>query len=168
MAAPDATAAAAARLRRRRAHPGGELLRAEGVGRDRGLRGLDGSVAGYLGNQTLVLATQVGGRAPWARPWAESASISGGAGGTGADGKVRGYSDGRFRGDSSLYGNAELRLGGRLPQEGGAVLLRWGLYDNLRRGRAASQRGEDSKKWHTGVGVGLQREPTGTPTAFGG
>ena len=49
--------------------------------------GIDGSVAGYLGNQKLVFATRVGGRALWGEyPWFESASISA-SGGKG----VRGY-----------------------------------------------------------------------------
>ena len=62
------------------------------------------AIAGYLGNQRLALATRVGGRAVWgAYQWFESASISG------DNHDVRGYYNGRYRGDSSLYGNAELR-----------------------------------------------------------
>ena len=167
MAAPDATAAAAA------PPASGVRIRAESfyvpegwdVTEDFG--GLDGSVAGYLGNQTLVLATQVGGRVLWGPyPWFESASISGGAGGTGADGSVRGYYDGRFRGDSSLYGNAELRwwIGHRKK---GVLPLRWGLTTFAESGRVWYE-GEDSKKWHTGFGVGLLVQLTGTPMAFGG
>ena len=153
MAAPDATAAAAA------PPASGVRIRAESFFVPEAwdvtakFGGLDGSVAGYLGNQTLVLATQVGGRVLWgAYPWFESASISGGAGGTGADGKVRGYSDGRFRGDASLYGNAELRwwLGHR---KRGVLPLRWGLTTFCESGRVWYE-GEDSEKWHTGTGSG--------------
>ena len=167
MAAPDATAAAAA------PPVSGVRIRAESFFVPKGwdvtgnFGGLDGNVAGYLGNNKLVLAAQVGGRVLWGPyPWFESASISGGAGGTGADGSVRGYYDGRFRGDSSLYGNAELRwwLGRR---RSGVLPLRWGLTTFCESGRVWYE-GEDSKKWHTGYGVGLMVQMTGTPMAFGG
>jgi hypothetical protein len=123
--------------------------------------GVEGSVAGYLGNQKLALATRVGGRTLWGTyPWFESASISGTAG------DVRGYYDGRFRGDSSLFGNAELRywLGHRKK----AVLpLRWGLTAFGESGRVWYA-GESSKKWHTGYGIGLMVQLTGTPMALTG
>ena len=129
--------------------------------------GVDGSLAGYLGNQKLALATRVGGRTLWgAYPWFESASISGGSGGMGAEGKVRGYYDGRFRGDSSLYGNAELRwwLGSRKK----AVLpIRWGLTGFCESGRVWYA-DEQSKKWHTGYGIGLMMQLIGTPMALSG
>jgi hypothetical protein len=167
MAAPDATAAVAA------APASGVRIRAEGffvpeawdVTADFG--GLDGSVAGYVGTENLVLATQVGGRVLWGPyPWFESAGISGRAGGIGGNGRVRGYYDGRFRGDSSLYGNAELRwwIGRRKK----AVLpLRWGLTAFCESGRVWYE-GEDSKRWHTGYGVGLLVQLTGTPMSVGG
>ncbi len=129
--------------------------------------GLDGSVSGFLGNQRLSLATRVGGRAVWGKyPWFESAGISGGSGGIGATGEVRGYYDGRFRGDSSLYGNAELRwwIGHRRK----AVLpLHWGLTTFCETGRVWYA-GEDSKRWHTGYGLGLMVQITGTPMAVTG
>ena len=79
---------------------------------------------------------------------------------------MRGYYDGRFRGDSSLYGNAELRwwLGYRRK---GVLPLRWGLTTFVESGRVWYE-GEGSKKWHTGGGVGLVVQLTGTPMAFGG
>jgi hypothetical protein len=129
--------------------------------------GVDGSVAGYVGGQKLVLATRVGGRKLWGvYPWFESASISGDAGGTGSMGGVRGYYDGRFRGDSSLFGNAELRwwIGHRRK----AVLpIRWGLTAFCESGRVWYA-GEDSKTWHTGYGVGLLVQLIGTPMTVGG
>jgi hypothetical protein len=129
--------------------------------------GLDGSVAGYLGNPRLSLAARVGGRTLWGDyPWFESASISGGSGGIGSEGKVRGYYDGRYRGDSSLYGSAELRwwIGKRKK----AVLpLRWGLAAFGESGRVWYE-GEDSKKWHTGYGLGLMVQLIGTPLAVNG
>jgi hypothetical protein len=123
--------------------------------------GAEGSLSGYLGSEKLILATRVGGRAMWGKyPWFESASISGTAG------NVRGYYDGRFRGDSSLFGNAELRwwIGKRQK----AVLpLRWGLVGFAESGRVWYE-GEDSKRWHTGYGGGLMVQLVGTPMAFGG
>jgi hypothetical protein len=166
MAAPDATAAVAA------APASGVRIRAEGffvpkawdVAADFG--GFDGSVAGYVGNQTLVLATQLGRRVLWGPyPWFESASISGDSGGIGGSGGVRGYYDGRFRGDSSLYGNAELRWW--IGRRKNAVLpLRWGLTAFGGSGRVWYE-GEDSKKWHTGYGGGLLVQLIGTPIAVG-
>jgi hypothetical protein len=122
--------------------------------------GVDGSLAGYLGNQRLVLATRVGGRRLWGPyPWFESASISGTGGG------VRGYYDGRFRGDSSLFGNAELRFW--LGHRKNALLpLRWGLTAFCESGRVwyAS---ESSNTWHTGYGGGIMTQLIGTPMALG-
>jgi len=123
--------------------------------------GVDGSVASYLGNQRLILATRVGGRTLWgAYPWFESASISGVAG------DVRGYYDGRFRGDSSLYGNAELRywIGHRKRP---LLPVRWGVSAFGESGRVWYE-GESSKKWHTGYGVGLMLQIIGTPMVISG
>jgi hypothetical protein len=118
-------------------------------------------VAGYLGNQKLALATRVGGRTVWGTyPWFESASISG------TDDKVRGYYEGRFRGDSSLFGNAELRFW--LGRRKKAVLpLRWGVTAFCESGRVFYA-GENSKKWHTGYGIGLMMQLIGTPMALTG
>ena len=166
MAAPDASAAAAA------APASGVRIRAESFFVPKAwdvtasFGGLDGSVAGYLGGRKLVLATRVGGRVLWGTyPWFESASISGDSGGIGSAGGVRGYYDGRFRGDSSLYGNAELRwwIGHRKK----AVLpLRWGVTTFCESGRVWYA-GEDSKTWHTGYGAGLLVQLIGTPMALG-
>jgi hypothetical protein len=129
--------------------------------------GLDGSVSGYLGNHRLSLATRVGGRTVWGPyPWFESAAISGGGGGMGSEGGVRGYYDGRFRGDSSLYGNAELRVW--IGHRKKAVLpLRWGLAPFVESGRVWYE-GESSKRWHTGYGLGLMVQLIGTPMTLTG
>ncbi len=119
--------------------------------------GVEGSLSGYLGGQRLVLATRVGGRAVWGDyPWFESASIGDG---------VRGYYEGRFRGDSALYGNAELRwwVGSR---KRGVLPLRWGLTAFAESGRVWLE-GEDSDKWHNGFGGGLVAQLIGTPMALG-
>ena len=167
MAAPDASAASAAQ------RVSGIRLRAESFFVPKGwdvtenFGGVDASVSGFLGNQKLAFATQLGGRTLWgAYPWFESASISGDSGGIGSDGKVRGYSDGRYRGDSSLYGNAELRIW--LGKRKKAVLpVRWGLTAFGESGRVWYD-GEDSKKWHTGYGIGLMVQLLGTPMALTG
>jgi hypothetical protein len=161
MAAPDATAAAMA------PPVTGVRVLAEGFFVPKGwdaaesFGGVEGSVSGYLGHQTLALATRVGGRALWGTyPWFESASISG------EYHDVRGYYDGRYRGDSSLYGNAELRwwIGRR---KGGVLPLRWGLTTFCESGRVWYA-DESSKKWHTGYGVGLMVQLVGTPMALSG
>ncbi len=167
MAAPDASAAVAPQK------VSGVRLVAEGFFVPKAwdvtesFGGVDGSVAGYVGNQKLVLATRVGGRTLWGMyPWFESAAISGDSGGMGSSGQVRGYYDGRFRGDSSLFGNAELRywLGHRKK----AVLpLRWGLTAFGESGRVWYA-GESSTRWHTGYGIGLMVQLTGTPMALTG
>jgi hypothetical protein len=166
-AAPDASAAAAAKP------ASGVRLRAESFFVPKAwdvtgnFGGLDASLAGYLGSRRLVLATQVGGRVLWGTyPWFESASISGDAGGIGSEGTVRGYYDGRFRGDSSLYGNAELRfwIGHR---KNAALPLRWGVTAFCESGRVWYP-GEDSNTWHTGYGGGLLVQLIGTPMALGG
>jgi hypothetical protein len=169
MAPPDATAATAAAPVSGVRVSGESFLVPKGWDVKDTFGGIDGNIAGYLGNQKVSLATQVGGRAVWGTyPWFESASISGDSGGIGSSNKstVRGYYDGRFRGDSSLYGNAELRwwLGSRKK----AVLpFRWGLSTFCESGRVwyAS---EDSKKWHTGYGIGLMLQLIGSPMAVSG
>ena len=161
MAAPDATAAALA------SPVTGVRLLAEAFFVPKAwdvtesFGGVEGSLAGYLGNQRLALATRVGGRTLWgAYPWFESASISGDVH------EVRGYYDGRYRGDSSLYGNAELRFW--LGKRKGAVLpLRWGLTTFVESGRVWYA-DESSKKWHTGYGLGLMLQLIGTPMALSG
>ena len=167
MAAPDATAAATA------APVSGVRVQAESFFVPKGwdatsnFGGVDGSLSGYVGNEKLVLAARAGGRALWGSyPWFESASISGEAGGTGATGDVRGYYDGRYRGDSSLYGNLALRFW--LGHRKRAVLpVRWGLETFCESGRVWFD-DESSKKWHTGYGLGLMVQIIGTPMVFTG
>jgi hypothetical protein len=161
MAAPDASAAPAPR------RVSGVRLLGEGFYAPKlwdvtgAFGGVEGSLSGYVGNQTLALATRVGGRAMWGDyPWFESASIS-----ANSD-EVRGYFDGRFRGDSSLFGGAELRwwIGKRQK----AVLpLRWGLSTFCESGRVFYD-GESSRRWHTGYGLGLMVQLIGTPMVLSG
>jgi hypothetical protein len=161
MAAPDATAAAMA------APVSGVRVVADTFFFPKGwdvtesFGGVEGSVSGYLGNERLAFATRVGGRSVWgAYPWFESASISGEVH------DVRGYYEGRYRGHASLYGNAELRwwIGKR---QRGVLPLRWGLTTFCESGRVWYA-DEDSKKWHTGYGLGLMLQLIGTPMALSG
>ena len=117
--------------------------------------GFDGSLSGFLGNQKVALALRAGGRKLWGQyPWFEAASIGG-------SDNVRGFDSNRFRGDSSLYGNAELRLW--LGRRSVPLLpVRWGLFSYLESGRVWLE-GESSDKWHTGGGVGLMTQLIGVP-----
>ena len=94
--------------------------------------GVDGSVAGYLGNQRLALATRVGGRALWgAYPWFESASISGdGATTCAATTTAASAATRRCTATPSCAGGSASARAAVLP-------LRWGLND-LRASPAAS------------------------------
>ena len=141
--------------------PGGGLLRSEGLGRDRELRGVDASVAGYVGSQRLVFATRVGGRALWGEyPWFESAQDLG-----------RGPRRPRLLRRSVPRRLVALRqrraaVAARPPQ-GRCLPLRWGLNTFVESGRVWYA-GEDSQRWHAGYGVGLMLQLIGTPMALSG
>ena len=131
---------------------------------------IDGEVRTYLTapiptNPTLAL--RVGGKKVWGTfPFHESAFL----GGPGfvdigsSDSHLRGFRKNRFAGDTSLYGNAELRF----------VLLpiklivpgEFGLFIAADAGRVFYvEDPDDADKWHTGVGGGfwfsfLQRKQT--------
>ena len=106
---------------------------------------------------TPTLALRVGGKKVWgAFPFHESAFL-GGPGFTTiglSDSHLRGFRKNRFAGDTSLYGNAELRLV-LLPIE---ILVpgEFGVFIAVDAGRvfyAEDPGGAD--KWHTGVGGGF-------------
>ncbi|MET0553456.1 MAG: hypothetical protein ABW221_10500 [Vicinamibacteria bacterium] len=65
---------------------------------------------------------------------------------------IRGLRRQRYAGDASVYGNAELRLA--LVDRGETFLSRLGVFGLLDGGRVFL-RGEESDRWHTGVGGGL-------------
>lgn len=117
--------------------------------------GLDGSIAGFVGNPRIELGLRVGGRKLWgAYPFFESATIGGSH-------DVRGYDTNRFRGDSSLFGNAEVRLG--LGRRKNPVLpIQWSLIGYYDVGRVWLA-GETSNTWHWGYGGGLLAEVLGVP-----
>jgi hypothetical protein len=105
-----------------------------------------GEAAGYLSGGPATLALRGGGKRVWGTyPFYEAAFIGG-------SNSVRGFRAQRFAGDSSAWGNAELRLFLTkfflvLPGEFGV----FGLGDG---GRVWLD-GESSDQWHTAVGGGI-------------
>jgi outer membrane protein assembly factor BamA len=117
--------------------------------------GIYGSVAGFLGNRRILLGVRVGGRKLWgAYPFFESATIGGSH-------TVHGYDTNRFRGDSSVFGNVELRLGlGRRKKP--VLPVQWSLIGYYDVGRVWLA-GETSDLWHQGYGGGILAEVMGVP-----
>jgi hypothetical protein len=104
-----------------------------------------GEMAAYL-TFGPTLALRVGGKHLWGRyPYHEAAFIGG-------PGTVRGLRRQRYAGDSSAYGNAELRL--RLFDFKLLVPIDVGVFGLADGGRVFFE-GEDSDQWHHGVGGGL-------------
>jgi hemolysin activation/secretion protein len=89
-------------------------------------------------------------------PYIEAASIGEGGLGAGALGEpqdtVRGYRARRYLGDSSVWGNADLRL--RISRMNLILPGSWGINGFADVGRVWLQ-GESSDTWHTGVGGGI-------------
>ena len=119
---------------------------------------VNGNVNGYLSaGQWATLAVRGGGQKVFGDyPYFHAASL--GAGGlergplVGANYTLRGFRARRFSGDSSLYGNADLRLRlGRLTLILPAHFGVFGLFDV---GRVWYQ-GEESDTWHTSYGGGV-------------
>ena len=123
-----------------------------------------GSVAGeartYLtaripANPTLAL--RVGGKKVWGNyPFHESAFVGGpGRVGLGqGEGPVRGLRKNRFAGDTSLYGNAELRLA--VAEIEFLVPGEFGLFGAADVGRVYyAGDPDDADDWHNGTGGGL-------------
>ena len=131
---------------------------------------IDGEVRTYVTariptNPTLAL--RVGGKKVWGTfPFHESAFLGGpGFAGIGSsDSHLRGFRKNRFAGDTSLYGNAELRL--VLARIKLLVPGEFGLFIAVDAGRVFfAEDPNDADKWHTGVGGGfwlsfLQRRQT--------
>jgi hypothetical protein len=124
---------------------------------EEGFGGVEGDLAAYVGNRTISLAARVGGRTLFGRyPWFESAFIGGSH-------SVRAYRWNRFRGDSSLYGNLELRLWSRATTP--ILPIRLGLVAYADSGRVWYE-GEESDTWHSGFGGGLLGQLIGMPMLF--
>lgn len=104
-----------------------------------------GEMAAYL-KFGPVLALRVGGKHLWGRyPYHEAAFIGG-------PDTVRGLRRQRFAGDASAFGNAELRL--RLFDFKLLVPIDVGVFGLADGGRVFLD-GEESDRWHHGVGGGL-------------
>ena len=93
-----------------------------------------------------VLALRAGGKHTFGRtPYHEAAYVGGGN-------TVRGFARQRYGGESSVYGNAELRI----PIARLRILVpgNLGIFGLADTGRVYLD-GESSETWHTGVGGGL-------------
>jgi hypothetical protein len=117
---------------------------------------VEGTVSTYLSagaKARATLALRGGGRHMLGGkyPFHNAAAIGGGGFFSGAD-SVRGFRPNRFIGDSSVYGNAELRL--YLSRFFLALPGEWGLFGFGDSGRVWLE-GEDSDTWHTSWGGGL-------------
>jgi hypothetical protein len=120
---------------------------------------VEGSAAAYLtpgGDKVPTLALRAGGKKVFGNyPFFEAAYLGGGLGSydiTAGDQTVRGLQKHRYAGDSSLFGNADLRIYVSrfrifLPGE-------WGVLGFADAGRVYLE-GDTSDKWHTGYGGGL-------------
>ena len=99
-----------------------------------------------------TLALRFGGKQVFGKyPFHEAAFIGGG-GMSDSSGTVRGFRSQRFAGDSSLFGNAELRF--RLSDIYIFIPGEFGIFGLTDIGRVFLE-GEDSNKWHSAVGGGL-------------
>ena len=122
--------------------------------------GIDGEVRTYVTAPiptSPTLALRVGGKKMWGTyPFHESAFLGGpGFSGNGkSDSQLRGFRKNRFAGDTSLYGNAELRL--VLARIKILVPGEFGLFTAADAGRVFfAEDPSDADKWHIGVGGGL-------------
>jgi hypothetical protein len=116
--------------------------------------GVDGYITGHAGNETVQLAARVGGQRVFGTyPWFEAAALGGQT--------DRGFHSHRFLGDSSLYGNAELRTYLGHPVFSSVFPVRFGLVGFVDSGRVW-RKGETSNTWHPSAGGGLLMKPVGT------
>jgi hypothetical protein len=119
---------------------------------------LGSDVATYLSaGKTVTLALRAGGETVLGRaPFRDAAYLGGGGlltGGVEQTGyTLRGFRARRFGGDSSLYGNADLRL--RLGQLTLVLPVHIGVFGLADVGRVFVD-GESSDKWHTSFGGGV-------------
>jgi hypothetical protein len=117
---------------------------------------VEGNASTYLtagANGRVTLALRAGGKHMLGEkyPFFNAATAGGGGFFSGQD-AVRGLHPNRFIGDSSLYGNADLRL--YLSRFFLALPGEWGLFGFGDAGRVWYE-GESSDTWHTSYGGGL-------------
>jgi len=119
---------------------------------------VSGNLNGYLSTgQWATLAVRGGGKKVFGDyPFFDAASLGGGGLEKGALGEpgftLRGFRAGRFAGDSTLYGNADLRL--RLGQATLILPAHFGIFGLFDVGRVWYT-GEESDTWHTSYGGGI-------------
>jgi len=114
-----------------------------------------GSAAAYLSAGSYfqpTLALRAGGKRVWGTYPFHEAAFLGGSLASGEGTTVRGLRQNRFAGDSSLYGNAELRL--FLTHFFLLFPADLGVFALADVGRVWFD-GEESDKWHRGAGGGL-------------
>jgi hypothetical protein len=127
---------------------------------------IEGSVSGYLSagdNDRATLSLRVGGRETWGRtPYFKAAFIGGGEFFSGAA-TVRGLRAQRFAGDSSVFGNLDLRV--FLFRAKFIVPTDFGVLGFGDVGRVFED-GKSSKKWHPGAGGGVWLAPLARTNAI--
>jgi hypothetical protein len=119
---------------------------------------VNGNANAYLSaGRWATLALRGGGKKVFGTyPYFDAASVGGGGLERGAIDEpgftLRGFRARRFSGDSSLYGNADLRL--RLGRLTLVLPAHFGVFGLLDAGRVWLE-GEDSNTWHTSFGGGI-------------
>ena len=119
---------------------------------------VDGNVNAYVSaGRVVTLALRAGGKKLFGiYPYTEAASIGEGGLGAGAleepRDTVRGYHKRRYLGDSSAWGNADVRL--RISRFNIILPGAWGINGFGDVGRVWLK-GESSDTWHAGVGGGI-------------
>ena len=152
----------------RRADSGRELLRAEGLGRDRGLR------RPRRQRRRLPRQPDAGARDPGRRARAVGPLPVVRVGQHLRAAPAAPGPTARCAATTTVASGATPRCTATRSCAGGSATARRGCCrcagasrPSVESGRVWYE-GEDSKKWHTGVGVGLLVQLTGTPMAFGG
>ena len=113
---------------------------------------MNSALSGYVGTSRVVLAGRVGGQHLFGDyPWFDSAFLGGH--------NDRGFRFQRFAGDSSLYGNAELRLWAARVR---VMPVRLGLFVFYDVGRVWLK-GNSDGDWHGSYGGGLLMHLLSTP-----
>jgi outer membrane protein assembly factor BamA len=133
---------------------------------DRTWGAIEGSVSGFYSvgeGDWATFAVRVGGRDTWGTtPYFKLAYIGGGAFFSGGS-SVRGLRTERFAGDSSVFGNLDLRV-----VVGRVKLVVPGDFGVLGFGDVGRvfEDGESSKKWHPGFGGGVWFAPLARTNAI--
>jgi hypothetical protein len=127
---------------------------------------IEGSVSGHWSageRDRVTLALRIGGRETWGKvPYFKAAFIGGGGFFSGGS-TVRGLRAERFAGDSSVFGNLDLRV--FVARMKIVVPGDFGVFGFGDVGRVFED-GESSKKWHPGAGGGVWFAPLARTNAI--